>query len=284
MTSSLGICLWFDNQGKQAADFYRSVFSDFTLISENPSVVNYTLCGLKMMHLNGGPQFIINQSISFIVEMNDAESLQNVWDKLCAGGTVLMSIKSYPWSKKYGWCSDQYGVNWQLMLTDRSETTVVPSMMFTQKNNGKVNEAIKYYTAMFSSSSIDSVSKYEKEDQDIEGNVKYSRFRLNDVVFSAMESSLPHQFTFNEAVSFMITVDTQEEIDFFWERLLADGQGEAGRCGWIKDKYGVSWQVVPSILSKLMSNPTTAPQAASAFMQMSKFNIHDLEIAATTKV
>jgi predicted 3-demethylubiquinone-9 3-methyltransferase (glyoxalase superfamily) len=280
MTHPLGICLWFDHQAKQAADFYQSVFPGFKSLSENPLAVNYTLYGRRLMHLNGGPGYTINPSISFFIETHDAEELQQIWEKLSEGGKVMMAMNSYPWSPKYGWCSDQYGVNWQLMLTERNDIAVIPSMMFTHHNNGKAYEAIKYYTSIFSNSSIEAISKYEKGEPDTEGNIKYSRFYLHEMAFSAMESSMPHAFTFNEAVSYMITVDTQEEIDFYWNHFLEGGQ--AGRCGWIKDKYGVSWQIVPSILGKLMTNPETAPKATYAFLQMSKFIISDLEKATAS--
>lgn len=82
---------------------------------------------------------------------------------------------------------------------------------------------------------------------------------------------------FNEKVSFVLVVDTQAEIDYFWNHFTKEGQ--AGQCGWIKDKYGISWQVIPSILGKLMSNPETAPKVTYAFMQMSKFEIAQLEEA-----
>lgn len=101
--------------------------------------------------------------------------------------------------------------------------------------------------------------------------------KMNDLPFGAMDSSANHQFNFNEGISFIITVDSQEEIDHYWN-LLEEG-GNPGRCGWIKDKYGVSWQVVPSVLGKYMTDPATAPKATYAFLQMSKFIIADLEKA-----
>lgn len=280
MKHPLGICLWFDHQAKQAADFYQLVFPGFKSLSENPLAVNYTLFGRRIMHLNGGPGYTINTSISLMLELNDAELLQQIWDQLVVGGDVKMPMNEYAWSPKYGWCSDQYGVNWQLMLTERNDIEVIPSMMFTHLNNGRAYEAIQYYTSIFPHSSIEAISKYEKGEPDIEGNIKYSRFYLQQLAFSAMESSHFKDITFNEATSFMITVDTQEEIDFYWNHFLEGGQ--AGRCGWIKDKYGVSWQIIPSILGKLMTNPETAPKATYAFLQMSKFIISDLEKATAS--
>jgi predicted 3-demethylubiquinone-9 3-methyltransferase (glyoxalase superfamily) len=86
------------------------------------------------------------------------------------------------------------------------------------------------------------------------------------------------QFKFNEAVSFVIDCDTQEDIDYYWEKLTADG-GAEGNCGWLKDKFGISWQVVPAILPKLLGNPDKAPKVLEAYMKMKKFDIKTLENA-----
>ncbi|MEN9743344.1 MAG: hypothetical protein RLZZ65_1149 [Bacteroidota bacterium] len=107
-------------------------------------------------------------------------------------------------------------------------------------------------------------------------NPMASVFEINGQRFMCLNNSIPNM-EFNEKVSFVLTVDSQEEIDHFWNQFSKEGQ--AGQCGWIQDKYGVSWQVVPSILGKLMTNPETAPKATYAFMQMSKFDIAKLEEA-----
>lgn len=101
-------------------------------------------------------------------------------------------------------------------------------------------------------------------------------FEMTGVRFMCLNNG-PAQLAFNEKISFVLSVDTQEEIDHYWTYFTQEGQ--AGQCGWLKDKYGVSWQVVPRLLGKLMTNPETAPKAAYAFMQMSKFDIAKLEEA-----
>ena len=163
------------------------------------------------------------------------------------------------------------------MLGHESSCKVMPNLMFCGSNNGKAEEAIAYYTQLFKDSKTIQISRYEKGEADVEGHVKYSQFELNNLPFGAMDTSAPHQFTFSEGVSFMLVVDTQEEIDEYWNYLVENGS--PGRCGWLKDKYGVSWQIIPSLLGKLMSNPATAPKATYAFLQMSKFIIADLEKA-----
>ncbi len=281
MTHEMIHSLWFDGKAHEAAAYYKSIFPDFTAISENPLAVNYRMGGRRFMHLNGGPGFPINSSISFFVNLEEDEEIQRVWGKLSEGGQVLMPLNTYPWSPKYGWCADRYGVNWQLMKNHTSRTAVLPALMFCQENSGKAEEAIHFYTSLFPNSSIIELSRYEKGEPDVEGNIKYAQFELNQLPFTAMDSSGPHAFTFSEGVSFIVTVDTQEEIDFYWNSLIGT-QGSAGKCGWLKDAYGLSWQVVPTCLGKFMSNPATAPKATYAFLQMSKFDIAALEKACST--
>ena len=277
MLQSIGTCLWFDGKAKEAALYYKEVFGDVEIISENPMAVVYQIFGRRFMNLNGGPGFNINPSISFFISMENEAKTQSFWEKLTVDGKILMPLNKYPWSDKYGWCADKYGVNWQLMLGHKSKSKLMPNMLFTGQQNGKANEAIQYYTNLFKGATVINVDTYKKGEPDTEGNIKYAQFELNELSFGAMDSSAPHQFSFNEAVSFIITVDTQEEIDYYWNYLIQNGA--PGKCGWLKDKFGISWQVVPTCLGKFMTNPATAPKAAYAFLQMSKFIIADLEKA-----
>ncbi len=277
MTQAITTCLWFDGKAKEAAGFYKAVFNEVENISSNPMVEMITLYGRRFMLLNGGPGYPINPSISFFISAQTEDEINIIWEKLIENGQILMPLNTYPWSAKYGWCADKYGVNWQLMLGHESSCKVMPSLLFTGPNNGKAKEAIDFYCGIFNPSNIIAINTYEKGEADTEGNIKYAQFELNQLPFGAMDSSAPHQFTFNEGVSFVVTVDTQDEIDYYWDQLIINGA--AARCGWLKDKYGVSWQIVPSILGKLMTNPATAPKATYAFLQMSKFIIADLEKA-----
>ena len=277
MLQSIGTCLWFDGKAKEAALYYKEVFGDVEIISENPMAVVYQIFGRRFMNLNGGPGFNINPSISFFLSMENEAQTQSLWEKLTVDGKILMPLNKYPWSDQYGWCADKYGVNWQLMLGHKSKSKLMPNMLFTGQQNGKANEAIHYYTNLFKGATVINIDTYKKGEPDTEGNIKYAQFELNELSFGAMDSSAPHQFSFNEAVSFIITVDTQEEIDYYWNYLIQNGA--PGKCGWLKDKFGISWQVVPTCLGKFMTNPATAPKAAYAFLQMSKFIIADLEKA-----
>jgi len=277
MSQSIGTCLWFDGNAKEAFNYYQNIFKEVELISENPFAVVYNLYGRRFMHLNGGPGHPITPAISFYIMADSNEEAETIWNQLIIDGKILMPLNEYPWSKKYGWCADKFGVNWQIIVDYKSSCKVMPSFMFCGDNAGKAEEAIAHYRSLFTNSSLVEMRKYEKGGFDTEGYIMYAQFELNTLPFGIMDSSAPHAFSITDAVSFTILVNTQEEIDYYWDYLTKEGV--PGKCGWLQDKYGVHWQVVPSILGKYMTNPVTAPKATYAFLQMTKFIIADLEKA-----
>jgi len=275
MSNPIYPCLWFDGKAKEAADFYCSVFEQSKITAENPIVVNFEICGKKFMALNGGPKFRINPSISFFNVCNTVEEIDARWKSLSEGGMVMMPLNNYPWSERYGWCQDRYGVNWQLMMGGTmGEISLVPALMFNGVNNGRTQEAIDFYISLFPNSSVKAIFRYEKGEPDVEGHIKHAQFFLNGELFSAMDSSGPHMFTFNEGVSFVVECDDQAEIDRYWNKLTEGG--EESMCGWLKDRFGVSWQIVPKILGQLMSDPERSQRVIDVFMKMRKFDIETL--------
>ena len=112
------------------------------------------------MGLNGGPKFKINYSVSFFVNCNSPEEVEEKWKQLTEGGSVMMPLNSYPWSPKYGWCQDKFGVNWQLMTGGTlGDEKIVPSLMFTNEHSGKTEEAINFYTTVFPLCSLVNMSE-----------------------------------------------------------------------------------------------------------------------------
>ncbi|MBN1984820.1 MAG: VOC family protein [Prolixibacteraceae bacterium] len=279
MKKQLYPCLWFDGNAKDAAEFYCSVFNNSQIISENQIVVNFESAGQRFMCLNGGPHFAINPSVSFYVVCETKNEVDNAWEKLLDGGNALMPIDKYDWSERYGWVQDKFGVSWQLAFGKMEDVgqKFTPSLLFTGKQAGKAENAIRFYTSVFGNSSVTGIMRYTAEDPDVEGTVKHAQFKLNDRVFMAMDSSMDHKFGFNEAVSFVVECDNQEQIDYFWGKLSA--VPEAEQCGWLKDQFGVSWQIIPSVLEKLMSDPDRSERVVQAFMKMKKFDIEALEKA-----
>lgn len=279
MSITIHPCLWFDGKAKEAAEFYCSAFPESRIDNENPMVVIFEIFGQTFMGLNGGPSHTINPSISFMVTYFNREDINEVWAKLTDGGSVLMPLDTYGWSDWYGWVQDKYGVNWQIYLGEKENTQqrVSPTLMFVGEQNGKAEKAIRYYTSVFDNSEIQGILKYSDNDNDTEGNVKHGQFLLNGYTMMAMDSSADHQFQFDEGVSFVVTCETQEEIDNYWVKLKLGGRED--QCGWLKDQFGVSWQIVPRILGELMSDPEKAPRVVDAFMRMIKFDIEKLKNA-----
>jgi predicted 3-demethylubiquinone-9 3-methyltransferase (glyoxalase superfamily) len=280
MNNSIYPCLWFNGDAAEAAALYSAAFDDTEMKICTPLVVTFQIKGKPFMGLNGGPQFRPNPSISFFNTCTTTEELDRAWELLSDGGKVLMPLDRYPWSERYGWVEDRYGVSWQLTLglAGSEKDDVFPALMFTGAQNGKAESAMRFYTSLFKDSSVDLVARYEAGEHDTEGNVKHAQFTLNGFKFGLMDSSGDHKFAFNEGVSLVVNCDTQEEIDFYWVN-LSEG-GREGRCGWCQDAFGVWWQVVPTILGTLMSDPEKAPKVMEAFMAMTKFDIEALKKAA----
>ena len=282
--------IWYDKEAKEATALYASIFKNskvknVTTIKDTPSgdcdIVTFNLSGQEFMAISAGPYFKLNPAISFFVVFENEKEIENVWNKLIVGGKALMSYDTYPWAKKYGWLQDKFGLSWQLSLSEyhKMEQKITPLLMFTKEKAGKTKEAIETYTKIFPNSKIEMLLPYEKGEGDKEGFIKHSRFTLNGQNFMAMDSSLKHEFIFNEAISFIVNCEDQKEIDYYWEKLSA--VPEAEQCGWLKDKYGVSWQIVPTAMNEMMAsgNKEKMARVTQAFLKMKKFDIATLKKA-----
>jgi predicted 3-demethylubiquinone-9 3-methyltransferase (glyoxalase superfamily) len=297
--------LWFDKEAKEAATFYTSVFPESnilytTLLSNTPSgdcdVVSFELWGQSFMAISAGPLFKFNPSISFIVNFDPLsfgkddvgrqkarEKIDQVWNGLSEQGTVLMPIDEYPFSKRYGWLQDRYGVSWQLMLTDpqgEQRPPIIPSFLFVGSKCGKAEEAINFYLSTFKDSKPGMIHRYGPgSEPNKEGTLMFGDFNLENTWFAAMDSAAEHPFGFNEAISFMVNCTDQEELDYYWQELSA--VPEAEQCGWLKDKFGISWQIVPAEMAEMMrdGSPEQVNRITQAFLPMKKLNIAKLREA-----
>jgi predicted 3-demethylubiquinone-9 3-methyltransferase (glyoxalase superfamily) len=288
--------LWFDKEAKEAGELYTSLFSALDpgtsqikstkMLSNTPSgtveIVNLELAGQSFTFLSAGPLFRFNPSVSFLVACRTKGEVDLLWKELSVRGTVMMDLGSYPFSERYGWVADRYGLSWQVMYTGGRQVTqrIIPTLMFVGHLCGKAEEAVNFYKSTFRNASIDHFMRYGKgEAPETEGTIRHAGYSIEGVDFAAMDSARGHQFTFNEAISFMVHCETQEEIDYFWEKLSADPKAEA--CGWLKDRYGLSWQIVPTIMNTMMKStdgPATA-RVTEAFLKMKKFDIATLQRA-----
>lgn len=276
MKNSIYPCLWFDGSAKEAADYYCSVFENSRITTDTPLVVNFELNGQKFMGLNGGPHVKPNPSISFFVVCETEKEADDAWNRLSEQGTVLMAFDKYEWSEKYGWLQDRFGISWQISFGKLEEVgqKFTPTLMFTQDQAGKAEHAIKFYTSVFAGSSVKGILRYDAEDHDVEGTVKHAQFNLGSHVFMAMDSSIAHNFSFNWGISLVVECENQEEIDYFWSKLTENG--EESKCGWLKDQFGVFWQIIPAILGMLMADEKKASEVMNEVMEMKKLDINRL--------
>jgi predicted 3-demethylubiquinone-9 3-methyltransferase (glyoxalase superfamily) len=259
-------CLWFDKNAEEAMNFYVGLFPNSKLhsIQRYPDEVPeefmkgmegkvltgiFELMGFRFMALDGGPAFKLNPSISFFVNFDpsqDPKARENIdlfWEKLSDGGKVLMPLQKYPFSERYGWVQDRFGVSWQLIYTNpegEERPLIIPSLLFVGDVYNKADEAGSFYVSVFKDSKKGGVMRYGKDQApEQEDAVMFSEFKLEGQWFTAMDSAREHDFKFNEAVSFLVNCKDQAEVDELWSKLSAVPASE--QCGWLKDKYGVSW-------------------------------------------
>ncbi|MEO3429483.1 VOC family protein [Pelagibius sp. CAU 1746] len=289
--------LWFDDQAEDAAKTYAGLFADSALgeicryskrIAEatgraegSAMTVTFRLGGQEVTALNGGPQFRFTPSFSFFVNCGGVEEAEALFTGLAQGGEVMMPFQAYPFSAGYGWIKDRYGFSWQVNSAPRDHT-IAPSLLFVGRQCGRAEEAMTLYGSIFPDSRIESVARYEAgEAPNAEGSVKHGIFFLAGQELRAMDSALDHTFTFTEAASLQVLCDSQEEVDHYWHHLGEGGDPAAQQCGWLKDRFGVSWQVVPRVLTEMLSDAGSdaKERVTQAFMQMKKFDISALERA-----
>jgi len=284
--------LWFDKEAVEAAEFYASVFpnsrvKNVNVIHDTPSgdcdVVSFEVMGHEFAAISAGPYFKINPSISFFVGRETKEEVDSLWEKLSEGGKALMPLDSYPFSERYGWIEDKYGVSWQLILTKPEgdmRPAIVPSLLFVGDVYGKAKEAMDYYVSIFKNSKKGTEALYGPgQEPNKEGTLMFGDFMLEGVWLAAMDGGGEHKFSFNEGVSLMVKCDSQEEIDYYWQLSAVP---ESEQCGWLKDKYGVSWQIVPTALDQFLETGSEEQKkrVTEAFLKMKKFDIAKLEEAA----
>lgn len=290
--------LWFDTQAKEAAEFYVNAFGEGSKITHSsvlhntPSgdcdVLSFNLRGYSFMAISAGPYFKFNPSISFMLNFDPSinpdarKDFDQLWEKLSEGGNVLMPLDTYPFSEHYGWIQDKYGVSWQLILTKpegEPRPFIIPSLMFTGDMTGKADEAIDSFVSVFKDSKRGMTAPYPPgASPEPTAKIMFAEFMLEGQWFTAMDSGHMHKFSFNEAISLLVRCETQEEIDHYWQ-LSASPESE--QCGWLKDKYGVSWQISPANLDEMLAggDQEKVDRVTKAFLQMKKFDLAELKKA-----
>lgn len=268
-------CLWFDKEAGEAAEFYCGLFKHARILDQNPMASTFEIMGTKMMSLNGGPMYQKTTAISYFVYCNGAEEIDRLYAALSEGGMVMMPLDKYDWSPRYAFVQDRFGVSWQLDVEDiKSVQKVVPCFLFANRKMGMAKTAIDNLVSIFPNSRILMEAPYPPEASLPEGILLFAQIRVAGYLFNAMSSTRPEAFDFSPGNSMVVECETQAEIDQYWEKLGEEGHHE--QCGWLEDRFGISWQVVPAVLSKLMADPERSGRVIEAFLKMKKFDIQQL--------
>lgn len=275
--------IWCQGNAKEVADYYVSIFpnSKITGKSKYPEsaeegladfqtefagkelTVEVNLNGQDFTLINAGPEFTPNPSISFMVDFNPGEDvdakehLKQTYDRLIEGGEAMMPLDKYPFSEYYGWVKDKFGVSWQLIMSeegDEERQSIIPALLFGSTVQNRAKEALEYYESVFENAKIGTLAPYgEPTGPATAEALMYGDIKIGDQWLVAMDSGVEQDFTFSEGVSLVVNCKDQDEIDYLWSKLSS--VPEAEQCGWCKDKFGVSWQIVPENIEELMKKP-----------------------------
>ncbi|MBY0357186.1 MAG: VOC family protein [Candidatus Obscuribacterales bacterium] len=287
-------CLWYDDKAEEAVKFYTSLFKNSKIggrthyseagakASGRPAgslmTLMFELDGFECMAMNAGPMFQFTPAISFTVNCQTEEEIETLYKKFAEGGKVLMELAEYPFCEKFAWVEDKFGLSWQLGLTKRGQK-IAPTLMFVGEHHKQAEQAMKFYVSQFANSKVIGLKHYEAGEHEPEGTLKHATFSLSGQEFMVLDSGYDHQFNFSLAISFIVNCEDQAEIDKFWTELSAGGN--TNHCGWLMDKFGVSWQIVPKVFSQMMlgENKKKADQAIAALYKMTKLDIAELQKA-----
>lgn len=266
----------------ELATYYLDIFPNSKLAEKNDIVVTIEIRGQPLGFINGGPHAKPTPAISFSLRIKEKELCDTLREKLSDGGQVMMPYDSYERSPAYGRCNDKFGVSRQVMRDNRETTAthaMIPSLMFIGANNGKTMEAMNRYTSIFPNSGIDFTRPYgENEFGENPEHLNHAEFKLFGQQFIAMDNGMDHKFQFDDGVSLAVSCDGQEEVDYYREKLIADGGSEV-QCGRCKDRYGVSRQIVPIQSQQAIfhaETPEARQYAIQQMMKMKKIVIADL--------
>ena len=279
--------LWFDTDIEEAAHKYVSLFEDSKILDtstlyETPSgdivTMAFQLAGMEFQAL-GAPDFQFNPSISLMVACETKEEVDRLYQALVDGGSQLMPLDAYPFSEWYAWISDRYGLAWQIMLVEdiKAQPKIRPCLLFSLESCGMAEEALDLYTEVFPHSNKGYINYYkEGEAPDPRARINYGEVTIENLSSVVMDHGYGGDASFNEAISFIVRCEDEAELDHYWEGLSADPESE--QCGWLKDKFGLSWQVVPIELEDMIAKGTEQQQRSltQALLEMKKLDIKAL--------
>ncbi len=288
-------CLWFTDDASEAAKLYTSIFKNSKIhkttyysassakVSGMPEgsvlTVDFQIAGLQVQALRGGPYFKHTPATSLFVTCGSADELDSIYKKLSPGGETQMELGEYPFSKRYAFFSDKYGVHWQLFLEEGAAQKITPCIIFGGDKQGLGAKAVPFYCELFKESQVIVDKRYGKNEGGLEGSIMHARVSFFGSEMVIMDAGQNAPLPLTGAISFTVLCKNQDEVDYFWNTIAKSGKEI--QCGWIEDQFGVSWQIVPEGTDELVFGPdkAAAERANEAMLKMKKLNINELRKA-----
>ena len=286
---------WFDGTAEEAMKFYVSVFPNSninfmkrwtkemnlppeSIKDESIMSASFTLDWMQFYAFDAVPPFQFNPSISLYAVFETVSEVDEVWNKLVEGGEVMKPLKKYDWSQRYGWVKDRFGVSWHVVMDKLKNVgqPITPVIMFSGEKRGDAEEAIDLYMSVFEDSVSDGISRYREGDLGPYGMIKHAQCRLMGQTFIVIDNGTDNDVPFNEGISFYVNCKDQKEVDYYWDKFTKEGS--ESQCGWLKDKFGVSWQIVPEFLTDKVENgePKGVQNLMQAMVEMKKLDVAKL--------
>lgn len=267
-------CLWFKKRANEAAAFYCQTFRNSFILESSDSSVKFSLNNLEFVALNNSPDISINDTISFSVYCGSDQEIERLYSAFSQSGEIVMPLGAYPFARKYAWVKDKFGVSWQLDVDPiNNRQNIVPSVMFVNDQAPKLKEAIHFYHGIFPKPMKLFEVTYPPEIHMPEGCLRFAQHKLNGYIFNFMSNNERHGSELNESVSFTVWCKDQEDINHYWNAFNSQAL-KIGKFGWIQDKYGLWWQILPENIASLMD----AEENIQKLMQMEKINLANLTI------
>lgn len=280
--------LWYDTEAKEAVAFYVDLFGgklDWTYtITDTPSgdsdLIQFQLGDMTLAAISAGPYFKLNESMSLMVNVANKDEVARLYQALSEGGRILMPLGEYPFSPYYVWLEDRFGLSWQLSYAPDLDKPYQFDicLLFSQEQVGLAQPMLDYYKDKLPQASVGQVSYYGEGEAAVEAaKLNYAELLVGGQKLIVMDHGYGGEASFNEAFSFMVYVDSQDELNFYYDLLSA--VPEAEMCGWVKDQFGISWQIVPRILMEAYdtANPETVKAVNDAVLQMRRLDFDQIK-------
>lgn len=281
--------LWYNTEAKQAASLYTQLLPDSGIdwihtVTDTPSgdaeLIQFHLGDTTLAAISAGPYVKLNESASLMLDLSSKEEVDRLYQALIVDGRELMPLQAYDFSPYYAWIEDRFGLSWQLSYNPDLEKdfTISFCLLFSEHQVGLAESALKTYQKCFDNSQLERISYYKDGEAPLAtAKINYSQLRIGDQDLILMDHGYGGENSFNEAFSFMIYVETQEEADAYYEHLSAVPEAET--CGWAKDAYGVSWQIVPRVLMEAYdkARPEQLQQLHQEILKMKRLDINRIK-------